>query len=77
MQVATGTVRDGKIVVEGVPLREGSLVTLVARGADEGFALTQSQEDELLKSLAEIDCGEYVSLDDLLESLPGQRAACR
>ena len=70
MQVATGTVVNGKIVVEGVPLREGSLVTVVARGADEGFTLSPEQEDELLAAMAEIDRGEYVSLDELLQSLP-------
>jgi hypothetical protein len=75
MQVATGTVKDGKIVVEGVPLTEGTLVTLVARGADEGFTLTPDQESALADSLAQIDRGEFVTLDALLESLPGKRAA--
>lgn len=75
MQVATGTVKDGKIVVEGVPLIEGAIVTLVARGADEGFFLTEDQETELLDAMAEIDRGEFVTLDALLEALPGQRVA--
>jgi hypothetical protein len=70
MQVATGTVVNGRIVIEGVPLAEGSKVTVVARGADEGFTLTEAEEDELLASLAEIDRGECMTLEELRASLP-------
>lgn len=70
MQVATGTVVNGKIVLEGVPLAEGAKVTVVTRGADEGFSLSDSQEDALLASLAEIERGEFVTLEELLASLP-------
>ena len=70
MQVATGTVVNGKIVLEGVPLAEGAVVAVVTRGADESFSLTQAQEDELLAAMAEIERGEYVSLEELLQSLP-------
>ena len=48
MQVATGTVVDGKIVLEGVPLAEGAKVTIVTRGADESFSLSEAQENALL-----------------------------
>lgn len=70
MQVATGTVVNGKIEVEGVPLREGALVAVVARGADEPFALSTADEEELLAAIEEIERGEFVTLDQLLESLP-------
>ncbi len=70
MQVATGTVVNGKIVLEGLPLIEGAKVTVVARGADEGFTLTESQENAPLESLAQIERGEFVSLEDLLVTLP-------
>ena len=70
MQVATGTVVNGKIVLEGVPLTEGAVVTVVTRGADESFLLTAPQENELLAAMAEIERGEYVTLEDLLHSLP-------
>lgn len=72
MQVATGTVVDGRIVLEGVPLPEGSKVTVVTRGADEGFTLSGVQEDALLASIAEIERGEFVSLSELLSSLPAR-----
>lgn len=70
MQVATGTVIDGKIVLEGVALTEGARVTVVTRGADEGFTLTSAQEDALLDSIARVERGEFVSLGELLASLP-------
>ena len=69
MQVATGTVVNGKVVVEGVPLEEGAVVAVLARGADEPFSLSATQEDELLAAMAEIERGEFVTLDQLLEGL--------
>jgi hypothetical protein len=35
-----------------MPLAEGARVTVVTRGADEGFALSEAQEAALLASLA-------------------------
>jgi predicted transcriptional regulator len=70
MQVSTGTVVNGKIVLEGVSLAEGAVVAVVTRGADESFLLTESQENELLAAMAEIERGEYVTLEELLQSLP-------
>ena len=73
MQVATGTVVDGKIVLEGVPLVEGAVVAVVTRGADENFALTAVEEDELPAAMAEIERGNTVPPDELLRSLPERR----
>lgn len=70
MQVATGTVVNGKIVLEGVSLTEGAVVTVVTRGSDESFLLTEAQENELLAAMTEIERGDYVSLEELLQSLP-------
>lgn len=73
MQVATGTVVNGKIVVEGADLPEGSAVTVLSPGAAEAFRLTGSQEDELLEALAQIDRGESLTLEELLASLRNRR----
>jgi hypothetical protein len=70
MQVATGTVVNGKVIVEGAPLQEGALVAVLARGADEPFRLTAAEEEELLAAMAEIERGEFVTLEQLLENLP-------
>ena len=73
MQVTTGTVVNGKIVVEGATLPEGAVVAVVSRGSDENFTLTTSQEDELLEAMAEVERGEFVGLEELLASLPNPR----
>lgn len=69
MKVATGTVIDGKVVVEGEPLEEGAKVTVVVRESEEYFDLTPEQEAELLASIDEIERGEYITGDELLERL--------
>ena len=70
MQVITGTVVDGRVVVQGTTLPEGALVTVVTRGAGESFSLSSEEEDELLEAMAEIERGEHVGLEQLLETLP-------
>ncbi len=70
MQVATGTVVNGKIVLEGVALTEGAVVTVVSRGADETFTLSAEQEGALAAALEEVDAGRFVSLEEVLGSLP-------
>ena len=69
MQVTTGTVVDGKVVVEGVPLVEGSVVAVLSRQPDVPFALSAEDEAELLEAIAEIERGEFVTPEALLESL--------
>lgn len=64
MQVATGTVVNGKIEIEG------STVAAFACGADAHFALTPEDEEELLAAISEIERGEYLTVDQLLASLP-------
>jgi hypothetical protein len=73
MQVTTGTVVNGKVVVEGAALPEGAVVAVVSRGAEESFTLSPSQEDELLAAVAEIERGDFVGLEELLASLPKPR----
>jgi len=69
MQVTTGTVVDGKVVVEGVSLVEGSVVAVLSRELDEPLALSPEDEEELLTAIAEIERGEFVSAEELLASL--------
>jgi hypothetical protein len=56
--------------MEDVFLKDGAVVVVVTRGADESFSLTGTQENELLAAMAEIERGEYVTLEELLQSLP-------
>ncbi len=69
MKVATGTVVDGKVVVEGESLAEGETVTVLLPEHGETFELTPEEEDELLESIAAIERGEYVSAEQALERL--------
>ena len=69
MQISTGTVVSGKVVVEGVPLVEGAVVTVLAREAEQPFSLSMQDEEELLAAMAEVERGEFISAEELLESL--------
>ncbi len=69
MQLATGTVIDGKVVLEGATLPEGTVVTVLARDSGETFDLPPEFEDELAASIAEADRGETVTAAELLERL--------
>ena len=69
MKIATGTVVDGKVVVEGETLTEGETVTVLLREDEEAFELTREEEEELLESIGEIERGEFVSGEELLERL--------
>lgn len=73
MRITTGKVVEGKVVVEGLPLEEGAVVTVLARESDETFRLSPEEEAELLLSIAEADRGETVSLEEVLEKLPSSR----
>ncbi len=69
MQLAIGTVVGGKVVVEGDPLPEGAIVTILAREADETFEVPPELEAELLESLAQAERGETISAEEMLERL--------
>jgi hypothetical protein len=71
MQLATGTVVGGKIVIEGEPLPEGTVVTILARENDETFFVPPELEAELLESMAEAERGETVPAGELLRRLRG------
>lgn len=73
MKIATGKVVEGKVVVEGVTLEEGSVVTVLAREAEGTFELTPEEEAELLLSIAEADRGETIPGEEVLDSLPRRR----
>jgi hypothetical protein len=71
MKLATGTVVDGKIIVEGEPLPEGMVVTVLAREEEETFDVPPEFERELMESLAQADRGEAVPADEALKRLRG------
>lgn len=69
MRVSSGRVVGGNIVIEGEPLPEGAIVTVLAREGEETFELDPVTEAELLESIAEADRGELISAEDVLRRL--------
>ena len=69
MKVATGKVVRGKVVLDGEPLPEGSVVTVVARDDDETFDVSPDDERALLAAMAQADRGQVVSWEELREQL--------
>ena len=69
MKIATGTVVDGKVVVEGDPLPEGAVVTILAREEHESFEVPADLEPELDESIAQAARGEAISAAELLGRL--------
>lgn len=69
MQVTTGTVVGGKVIVEGVSLAEGAVVAVLSLEPNEPFVLSLEDEDELLAAIAEIEAGDFLSAEQVLESI--------
>jgi hypothetical protein len=69
MRVTKGKVVNGNIVVEGESLPEGSSVTVLVTDED-GFTLTEEEENLLLEAMAEADRGEFISAEDVLKRIP-------
>lgn len=69
MQVATGTVIDGKVVIEGGSLPDGTLVTVVTRESEVTVRLSLHDEAELLEALDDADREEGISAEELFERL--------
>lgn len=68
MKIATGTVTQGTIVVEGHAFSEGEKVTVLSQER-EPFRVSPEEKRMLLESIAEADRGEFVDADDLLAEL--------
>lgn len=69
MVMTSGLVVEGKIVVDGDPLPEGTRVTVLTRENDETFTLDAAAEAELLASIAEADRGDLVPAAEVLNKL--------
>lgn len=69
MQLATGTVVNGKVILEGVALPEGTVVTVLARESEETFDIPAELESELQASFEEAERGETITAAELLARL--------
>lgn len=71
MKIATGRVIDGKVVLEGEPLGEGTVVTVVVGDDDEAFEVSDQDEEALLAAVAQADRGQVISWEKLRAQLRG------
>jgi beta-lactam-binding protein with PASTA domain len=69
MKIATGKVVEGKVVLEGERLAEGTVVTVMVREGEDAFDVSDEDERALLEALAQADRGQVVSWDQLQAQL--------
>jgi len=69
MQVVFGTIVDGKVVIEGPSLPEGTVVAVLAREEASAVTLSPAEEAELLEALDEADREEGISAEELFARL--------
>ena len=69
MDVTTGVVVNGKIVVEGESLPEGKTVGVFLTVEDEPCELSSDEADKLNKAIEEVAAGNFVDGDEHLSSL--------
>jgi hypothetical protein len=68
MQIASGKVINGRVVVEA-ELPEGADLTLIAFDGEETFEVSPELEALLLESIAQGERGETMSAEELLREL--------
>ena len=69
MQVVFGTVVDGKVVIQGPSLPEGTVVAVLAREESSAVTLSPAEEAELLEALDGADREEGISAEELFARL--------
>ena len=72
MKIATGTVVDGKVVLQGEAPAEGAVVTVLAREVDGDWLDPEDRaalDEALCLSEADIAAGRLVDAADVLKEL--------
>jgi len=73
MQLVTGTVIEGKVVLSGVTLPEGAIVTVLAQDTQSTVKLPPHLQAELEDALDEADREEGISSEELFAELAKKR----
>jgi hypothetical protein len=73
MDVTTGTVVDGKVVVDGDVLPEGRTVGVFLVGDPEPYELSPSEADALGEAIREVRTGQHLDGDRHLAGLRTHR----
>lgn len=69
MKIMTGTVTDGRIVVEGERLTEGEQVIVLRHEVNETFHVSPEEKRLLLEAIEQANQGNFVDVDELLAEL--------
>jgi hypothetical protein len=69
MKLATGTVVDGKVVLDGEALPDGTIVTVLAPHGDGTFTVPPELEQDLDESIAQSLRGETIPVSEVLRKL--------
>ena len=69
MGVTTGIVIDGKVVVEGEALPEGTTVAVFVPVDDETYELTASEAADLNRAINEVKAGNAIDGDEHIARL--------
>ena len=69
MQVVTGTVVEGKVVLNGASLPEGTIVTVYAQESAQSVRLPPHLQAELEEAIDEADREEGVSAEELFAQI--------
>jgi hypothetical protein len=70
MKISTGKVVAGKVQLEGDPLPEGCVVTVLAPDGEDFFELTEEEESLLAASIREAEAGQVRPAADVLADFP-------
>ena len=69
MALALGTVKDGKVVLQGVALPEGAVVTVLTDDDRPAIRLSPALDAELLAAIDEADAEQGGAGPEFIESL--------
>lgn len=69
MKLATGTVIDGRVEIPAEFVPEGAHVMILATEPGEPVRLSRAEEEELSEAMEQIDRGEYIDGQALLDDL--------
>ena len=69
MEIASGTVIEGKVVVEGRAIPDGTRVTVLVPEQESTFSLTAEQKADLRAAMAQGERGEVITPAELYERL--------
>jgi hypothetical protein len=69
MELLTGKIVEGKVVLDGDSFAEGTIVTVIAKSGETGVRLPKNMQMELEEALEEADREEGISGEEMLQKL--------